>query len=154
MDKWSTYLHKIYFFFVKKFRPPFFSKKYDVTISLKVTYHELQVLLILFVFSSIILSEISIKWCPGFTFHKLPKKIDENVCYFFYFKVSQRMLCNSKKQKKKKKIQIKRNAPSRFGQQSNGFTRGIFEGHTTMHSWLGTCQVVYTPYEVEKRSRV
>ena len=101
MDKWSTYLHKIYFFFVKKFRPPFFSKKYDVTISLKVTYHELQVLLILFVFSSIILSEISIKWCPGFTFHKLPKKIDENVCYLFYFKVSQRMLCNSKKQKKK-----------------------------------------------------
>ena len=38
------------------------------------------------------------------------------------------------KSKKKKKIQIKRNAPSRFGQQSNGFTRGIFEGHTTMHS--------------------
>ena len=107
MDKWSTYLHKIYFFFVKKFRPPFFSKKYDVTISLKVTYHELQVLLILFVFSSIILSEISIKWCPGFTFHKLPKKIDENVCYFFYFKVSQRMLCNSKKQKKKKKFRLK-----------------------------------------------
>ena len=35
------------------------------------------------------------------------------------------MLCNSKKQKKKK-IQIKRNAPSHFGQQSNGFTRGIF----------------------------
>ena len=107
MDKWSTYLHKIYFFFVKKFRPPFFSKKYDVTISLKVTYHELQVLLILFVFSSIILSEISIKWCPGFTFHKLPKKIDENVCYLFYFKVSQRMLCNSKKQKKKKKFRLK-----------------------------------------------